>query len=384
MPFPEPLKVRIRRRADFSCCLCHKLGVEIHHIVPQNEGGDDEEDNAAPLCPSCHEVYGANPIKRAFIREARDCWYDICVKRFAPESGRLEEMNALLKNAVSKTDLDNAIAKIDAVIRAQQDQNLNGDIASAVPMLSSVVESLYFIKKLATAQGLRRKICVMMAVSQLSKDIQEKWLTLGQWALKHKLDAIWIEELAAHAISGGGLEKRLLEESSMSEEAFVGYLDGVVERDMQSAANQPDISLEGLSTADAEWVQAAQAPPDLLKQWRAAPEDQRPFLMAGWISEGKVRRIHFDYGEGAGSESPGYFYMRKGRDLLLEGKKQEGFALIRAAIILDPIAAEGLALWFALAGNSAKIGNDPEVLTFMVDLYGHEKVELMKKMKAGV
>jgi hypothetical protein len=37
----------------------------------------DELENAAPLCPSCHETYGANPTKRKFLREARDLWYEI-------------------------------------------------------------------------------------------------------------------------------------------------------------------------------------------------------------------------------------------------------------------------------------------------------------------
>jgi hypothetical protein len=53
------------------------LFVEIHHIIPQAEGGPDVEDNAAPLCASCHSAYGANPVKRRDIRDARDLWYEI-------------------------------------------------------------------------------------------------------------------------------------------------------------------------------------------------------------------------------------------------------------------------------------------------------------------
>jgi 5-methylcytosine-specific restriction endonuclease McrA len=54
------------------------MGVEVHHIIPQEEGGSDREENAAPLCLSCHETYGASSQKREFIREARDLWYEIC------------------------------------------------------------------------------------------------------------------------------------------------------------------------------------------------------------------------------------------------------------------------------------------------------------------
>jgi 5-methylcytosine-specific restriction endonuclease McrA len=53
MAFTETLKLTVKRKAHFSCCLCHSLGVEVHHIVPQAEGGPDTEDNAAPLCRRC-------------------------------------------------------------------------------------------------------------------------------------------------------------------------------------------------------------------------------------------------------------------------------------------------------------------------------------------
>ena len=62
--------------------MCHDLVVHIHHIVPQAEGGSDTEDNAAPLCPSCHDKFGANPQKRKLIREMRDHWYEICEERY--------------------------------------------------------------------------------------------------------------------------------------------------------------------------------------------------------------------------------------------------------------------------------------------------------------
>jgi hypothetical protein len=101
MAFSEVLKTRIRRKTHFSCCICKSIGVEVHHIVPKEENGPDSEENAAPLCPSCHELYGANPSKRKFIREARDMWYEICSDRFSSESGQLKEIRNLLNNAVS-------------------------------------------------------------------------------------------------------------------------------------------------------------------------------------------------------------------------------------------------------------------------------------------
>jgi hypothetical protein len=104
MAFSEDLKLKVKRKAHFSCCLCKTIGVEIHHIIPQEEKGPDTEENAAPLCPSCHETYGANPQKRKFIREARNFWYEICEKRYASDSDKLDEIKRLLQNTPSYDD----------------------------------------------------------------------------------------------------------------------------------------------------------------------------------------------------------------------------------------------------------------------------------------
>ncbi|HYT41335.1 MAG TPA: HNH endonuclease [Methylomirabilota bacterium] len=104
MAFSEAIKSKVRKKAHLSCCLCKAIGVEVHHIIPQEENGPDAEENAAPLCPSCHETYGANPQKRKFIREARDLWYEICEKRYASDPDRLNEIKRLLQNTVSYED----------------------------------------------------------------------------------------------------------------------------------------------------------------------------------------------------------------------------------------------------------------------------------------
>jgi hypothetical protein len=106
MPFTEGLRAAIRRRAHLKCCVCHAVGVDIHHIVPQSEGGADTADNAAPLCPSCHGVYGANPQKRKLVREARDLWYEICDTRFASPRNELGALFELLRNVATKEDVE--------------------------------------------------------------------------------------------------------------------------------------------------------------------------------------------------------------------------------------------------------------------------------------
>ena len=83
MAFTEKLKKRIRDRADGRCCIggCHRVEVDIHHIVPQADDGPDTENNAAPLCAGCHRAHGGDPGKRKMIREHRDRWYETVAGR---------------------------------------------------------------------------------------------------------------------------------------------------------------------------------------------------------------------------------------------------------------------------------------------------------------
>lgn len=119
MAFDEPLKLRIRRRAHFACCMCHEVYVEIHHIIPEAEGGPDTEDNAAPLCPTCHEKFGANPTKRKFIREMRDHWYELCDTRYkSVDASQLERISGQLANAATKQDVATAFQQLAALVQA--------------------------------------------------------------------------------------------------------------------------------------------------------------------------------------------------------------------------------------------------------------------------
>lgn len=123
MAFSESLKSEVKKKAYFSCCLCKSVGIEVHHIVPSEEGGEDTFENAAPLCPTCHEIYGANPAKRKFIREARDFWYELCSQRFMGGSQQLREIRDLIKDVASKRDLTDLKGEILAAISSSTAQD---------------------------------------------------------------------------------------------------------------------------------------------------------------------------------------------------------------------------------------------------------------------
>lgn len=80
MPFPESIRQRVKERAAFTCCWCRNPlnKVDVHHIIPSAEDGPDTEENAAPLCGSCHDLYGPNPLLRKEIISRRNNWYERC------------------------------------------------------------------------------------------------------------------------------------------------------------------------------------------------------------------------------------------------------------------------------------------------------------------
>jgi hypothetical protein len=90
MPFAEPVKKEVRRKAAFRCCRCQNIGVEVHHIVPEQDGGENNIDNAAPLCPNCHNDFGANLEKRKVIFEMRDWWYEKVEQMYKPQVPNVE------------------------------------------------------------------------------------------------------------------------------------------------------------------------------------------------------------------------------------------------------------------------------------------------------
>jgi hypothetical protein len=61
MGFSKAIKSEILVLCARHCCVCHKpkgLNIEVHHIVPQEQGGADALDNAIALCFDCHADAG--------------------------------------------------------------------------------------------------------------------------------------------------------------------------------------------------------------------------------------------------------------------------------------------------------------------------------------
>jgi len=60
-----------RKRYDSKCILCgFDVVVQIHHIVPKNEGGTNEPENLAVLCPNHHAMAHKGLISRDELSDA--------------------------------------------------------------------------------------------------------------------------------------------------------------------------------------------------------------------------------------------------------------------------------------------------------------------------
>lgn len=125
MVFSENIKKEVREKSAFQCCICQSVIPDVHHIIPQEEGGSDTIDNAAPLCPNCHRQLGNNPDHRKVIIQARDWWYKVCEKRFSNDSETFEmirEIHKMLQNVqLTNTELDD----LKKILKDMNDKNID-------------------------------------------------------------------------------------------------------------------------------------------------------------------------------------------------------------------------------------------------------------------
>jgi hypothetical protein len=86
MGWPHEVSERALLYCGRHCCVCHKfcgVKIELHHIVPKSEGGEDTFDNCIPLCFDCHaDVMAYNPkhpkgrkYTTSELKAHRDRWY---------------------------------------------------------------------------------------------------------------------------------------------------------------------------------------------------------------------------------------------------------------------------------------------------------------------
>jgi hypothetical protein len=179
MPFSQALKDQVKKMAAFRCCRCHDIGIDIHHIVPQAQGGSDDIDNAAPLCQNCHSRFGANPEKRREIRLMREFWYEVVREKyhgdpsidqsaFAKLNETLVKVGENIKESIKESNRaqmatlrNEVIEEVKVILESQQKaaEKLNyvsmGDISS---LANNVVGSSFGVHMTMAEKGSIKKI----------------------------------------------------------------------------------------------------------------------------------------------------------------------------------------------------------------------------------
>ena len=88
MRFTPEVRMRALVAAARHCCVCRRykgVNVEVHHIVPESDGGTNAFENAIALCFDCHADAGHynqfHPRGTKFspdeLSRHRDAWYEI-------------------------------------------------------------------------------------------------------------------------------------------------------------------------------------------------------------------------------------------------------------------------------------------------------------------
>lgn len=139
MPFSEAIKIEARRKAGYVCCVCRDpstgLSLEVHHIIPQENGGLDTLDNAVALCPTHHSDFGANTEKIRRIRETRDWWYEQVKNMYQPyDSDLIKKMSTDLSDTKNNIqDLKKTLTQFtDNQIKLMTPENAHQIVSSIV------------------------------------------------------------------------------------------------------------------------------------------------------------------------------------------------------------------------------------------------------------
>jgi hypothetical protein len=154
MPFSQALKDQVKKLAAFRCCRCQEIGIDIHHIVPQAEGGSDDIDNAAPLCQNCHARFGANAEKRTEIRQMREFWYVVVKEKYHGDQSAFEKLNETLLK-----------------VQASQASHQESSQAEMAKFRSDVIEAVNVIRRFQEQEAEKLKYVSMGDISHQANTV---------------------------------------------------------------------------------------------------------------------------------------------------------------------------------------------------------------------
>ena len=118
MPISDIQAAQVLARCARHCCICRQftpLLIQVHHIVPKEDGGKDSLDNLIPICISCHAYTHAKPtMTRKFtsreLRACRDGVYELVKTGKLPAkipltSGELQSISSSLADQIRRDNV---------------------------------------------------------------------------------------------------------------------------------------------------------------------------------------------------------------------------------------------------------------------------------------
>jgi hypothetical protein len=89
MPFSKNIREDALVKAHRHCCVCHEFAgrsINVHHIKPECDSGDNSPDNAVALCLRCHAEAGHFNSRHSIgtkyspreLKRHRDEWWAAC------------------------------------------------------------------------------------------------------------------------------------------------------------------------------------------------------------------------------------------------------------------------------------------------------------------
>lgn len=138
MPFTESIKIEVKKKAMFRCCRCQIIGIDIHHIIPEKEGGSNEIENSAPLCQNCHDQFGDNSYKRKELTQMRDNWYEKVAHQYQTDGlvsiPLLDSINTKLENI---QDGQQEIGELKQILMEVAQSKINSITSGTASVVSS-------------------------------------------------------------------------------------------------------------------------------------------------------------------------------------------------------------------------------------------------------
>lgn len=189
MPFSDFVKKEVKRKARYYCVWCKQVQIplEVHHIVRESDGGDNSIDNAVPLCPTHHELFGHKPELQPMVRKMRDEWYEHCDK-FLPEVEVWEQRYFKLEQEIG--DLKQSVYKTNEELRSEfitfadtmvsRWTELKKKLIEGKPTPTTIAEAAVNTSGLTLTSGTFSSYATSsVGTSQLPKDKKRTFLILG-------------------------------------------------------------------------------------------------------------------------------------------------------------------------------------------------------------